>query len=213
MIRPHPCAAGRVLFYSVAMDVAWTKAADGLPRRAFTAEDVRRMIDAGIIGADERVELLGGELVVMSPKGRAHEVVRWALSELMSDARPKGIRVASEPTLQFGDDIIVEPDIAVFSRDSLPQSKAGFVRLPAGSLMLVAEIAVTSPRDDKKRKAAFYAQHGVHELWVVDANERIAWIYTQPSADGWGSIVERGPDDVLSTPALADFGVKLRELA
>ena len=40
------------------MNVAGTKAADGLPRRAFTAEDVRRMIDAGIIGADERIELL-----------------------------------------------------------------------------------------------------------------------------------------------------------
>jgi Uma2 family endonuclease len=194
------------------MNVAWTKAAEGLPRRAFTAEDVRRMIDAGIIGADERIELLEGELVVMSPKGRAHEVMRFALTEAMSDARPKDVRVVSEPTLQFGDHIIAEPDIAVFPRASLPQSSAGFIRLPTGSVMLVVEIAVTSLRDDKKRKAALYARHGVRELWVVDANERIAWIYTQPGAEGWASVVERGPDDVLTTSALPGFAAKLREL-
>jgi Uma2 family endonuclease len=141
-----------------------------------------------------------------------HEVVRFALTELMSDARPKDVRVVPEPTLQFGDNIIAEPDIAVFPRASLPESSAGFVRLPTGSVTLVVEIAVTSLRDDKKRKAAFYARHGVRELWVVDANKRIGWIYTQPSADGWGSIVERGPDDVLTTPALPGFAIKLRDL-
>ena len=194
------------------MNVAWTKAAEGLPRRAFTADDVRRMIDAGIIGEDERIELLEGELVVMSPKGRTHEVMRFALTERMSDSRPKDVWVVSEPTLQFGDNIIAEPDIAVFPRASLPPSSAGFVRLPTGSVMLVVEIAVTSLRDDKKRKATFYARHGVRELWVVDASERVAWIYTQPSVDGWGFVVERGPDDVLTTPALPGFAVKLREL-
>jgi len=194
------------------MNVAWTRAADGLPRRAFTVDDVRRMIDAGIIGADERIELLEGELVVMSPKGRVHEIVRFALTELMSDARPKDVRVVSEPTLQLADNIIAEPDIAVFPRAPLPESTAGFVDLPTGSVLLVVEIAVTSLRGDKTRKAALYARHGVRELWVIDANERTAWIHTEPGANGWGSIVERGRDDVLTTPALPRFAVRLREL-
>src|SRR4051812_16188897 len=90
----------------------------------------------------------------------------------MSDARPKDMRVASEPTLQFADNVIAEPDIAVFLRAAIPESSAGFVRLPTGSVMLVVEIAVTSLRGDKTRKAALYARHGVRELWVVDANEQ-----------------------------------------
>jgi Uma2 family endonuclease len=194
------------------MNVAWTKAAEGFPRRAFTAEDLRRMIDAGIIGEDERIELLQGDLVVMSPKGGPHELVRMALMELMSDARPKDVRVASEPTLQFSDNTVAEPDIAVFPRGSLPQSSAGFLRLPAGSLLLAVEIAVTSLCGDKTRKARFYARHGVRELWVVDANERKAWIYTNPGPEGWGSVVERGPDDVSTTQALRALAIKLREL-
>jgi Uma2 family endonuclease len=131
---------------------------------------------------------------------------------MMSDARPKGIRVASEPTLQLAEDIIAEPDIAVFPRASFAQSKTGFVHLPAGSVLLVVEIAVTSLRDDKIRKAALYARHGVRELWVVDANERAPWIYTSPSADGWGSVVERGPNDILTTPALPGLAIRLGEL-
>ena len=194
------------------MNVAWTKAAEGLPRRAFTAEDLRRMIDAGIIGEDERIELIEGEFVVMAAKGYAHEFVRLALAQLMSDARPKGVWVASEPTVQFADNSVLEPDIVVFPRSSLMQSNAGFIRLAEGGLLLVVEIAVTSLRRDKTRKAPLYARQGVRELWVVDANQRKAWVYTGPTADGWSSTVEVGPQDMLTTPAVPGLAIKLGEL-
>jgi Uma2 family endonuclease len=194
------------------MNVAWTRGAEGLPRRAFTAEDVRRMIDAGVIAEDERIELIKGELVVMAAKGYAHEFVRFALTELLSDARPKGVRVVSEPTLQFADDIILEPDIAVFPRTSFAQSKTGFARLPQGAVWLLVEIAVTSLESDKTRKAALYAENGVRGLWVIDANERIAWVHTGPAADGWSSIIEVGPEEPLTTTAIPGLVIKLGEL-
>jgi Uma2 family endonuclease len=194
------------------MNVAWTRAAEGLPRRAFTAEDLRRMIDVGVIKEDERIELIEGELVVMASKGYAHEFVRAALTELLSDARPKGIRVLSEPTLQLEDNVVVEPDIAVFPRASFIESKAGFVRLPEGTILLLVEVAVTSLRYDKIRKAPLYARNGVREYWVVDANERKAWVYTKPTANGWSSMVEVGPEDELTTPAIPGLIIKLGEL-
>ena len=55
------------------MNVTVTRAAEGFPRRAFTVEDIRRMIDAGVIGEDERFELIEGEIVPMSPKHDPHE--------------------------------------------------------------------------------------------------------------------------------------------
>ena len=70
------------------MNVAWTKAAEGYPRRAFTVEDVRRMIEIGIIAEDERLELIEGELVVMAPKSYAHELVRHRSERV--DVRRKG---------------------------------------------------------------------------------------------------------------------------
>src|SRR5260370_1453118 len=51
-----------------------TRAAEGLPRRRFTVAEVEAMVEAGVMEEDERVELIGGELVPMSPKGNQHEV-------------------------------------------------------------------------------------------------------------------------------------------
>jgi hypothetical protein len=53
-----------------------TEAAEGLPRRRFTVAEVEAMVEAGIMDEDERVELIGGELAPMSPKGNQHEVVQ-----------------------------------------------------------------------------------------------------------------------------------------
>ena len=56
-----------------------TSAAEGLPRRRFTVAEVEAMVAAGVMDEDERVELIGGELVPMSPKGNHHEVLKTAL--------------------------------------------------------------------------------------------------------------------------------------
>jgi hypothetical protein len=71
-----------------AMNVAVTTAAEGFPRRAFTAEDIARVIDAGIIGEDEKFELVEGEIVMMAAKGLAHERVKSALTIAVSRALP-----------------------------------------------------------------------------------------------------------------------------
>jgi Uma2 family endonuclease len=71
------------------------------------------------------------------------------------------------------------------------------------------KIAVISLRNDKARKAPLYARQGIRELWVVDANQRKAWIYTGPTADGWSSTVEVGPQDPLTTQAIPGLVIKL----
>ena len=65
-----------------------TSAAEGLPRRRFTVAEVEAMVAAGVMEEDERVELIGGELVPMSPKGSRHEVVKIALVDRWYRARP-----------------------------------------------------------------------------------------------------------------------------
>ena len=62
------------------MNVAATTAAEGFPRRVFTVEDIARMIDAGIIGEDEKFELIQGEIVVAAPRELAHERIKSVLT-------------------------------------------------------------------------------------------------------------------------------------
>ena len=79
--------------------------------------------------------------------------------------------------------------------------------------MLLIEIAASSLAYDRKLKARLYARHGIREYWVIDANKSVTWIHTGASGDGWSSIVERGPQDTLATPALPNFSVRLGAFA
>jgi Uma2 family endonuclease len=195
-----------------AMNIAFTRAAEGFPRRAFTVEDIRRMVDAGVIAEDERIELVEGEIVVMSAKGYAHDLVRNALTIAVARSLPEGMTMGAEMTIQFSDNTILEPDLAAFKRSSLIKSDANFCHVLPGQLLLAIEVSASSLAYDKGLKAQLYARHRVQEFWVIDANERITWIHRGPSADGWSSIVERGPNATLTTPALPNFSIRLGDI-
>jgi Uma2 family endonuclease len=77
-----------------------TSAAEGLPRRRFTVAEVEAMAAAGVMDEDERVELIGGELVPMSPKGRDHEVVKTALLPRWYRASPGDHLLTPETTFR-----------------------------------------------------------------------------------------------------------------
>jgi Uma2 family endonuclease len=97
--------------------------------------------------------------------------------------------------------------------ERLRRSEAGFVTINEGDCSLIIEISVSSLSYDKGRKAALYARLGVREFWVVDANERRTFVHTSPSGDSWSSIVQCGPDDVLTSPALPGFSFRLSDIS
>ncbi len=190
------------------MNIAVTNAAEGFPRRAFTVDDISRMIETGIISEDEKFELIEGEIVMMAAKGVAHERIKSALNIAVVRALPDDLTVGVEATLRLTDTIMLEPDIAVFPKALFKRSASGFARLDPGEARLVIEVAASSLAYDKGLKARLYARHKVQEFWVIDANERITWIHTGPIGEGWSSIVERGPHDALTTPALPSFAIR-----
>jgi Uma2 family endonuclease len=194
------------------MTVAATTAAEGFPRRAFTVEDISRMIQAGVIREDEKFELIEGDIVMMAAKGIAHELVKSALTIAVVRALPGHLTLGVETTLRLTDTVMLEPDIAVFPKELLTRSSTGFARLDPGEAHLVMEVAATSLAYDRGLKARLYARHRVREFWVVDANERIAFVHTDPSGDVWSTVVEHGPRDALSTSALPGFSIRLGEI-
>ena len=193
------------------MNVAVTTAAEGFPRRAFTVEDIARMIDAGIIGEDEKFELIEGEIVMMAAKGLAHERVKSALTIAVSRALPDRLTIGVEATLRLTNTIMLEPDIAVFPKE-LFHRPTRFTHLDPGEAHLVIEVAVSRLAYDKGLKARLYARHRVQEFWVIDANARTTWVHTGPNGDEWSSIVERGPRDALTTPTLPGFSLRPDEI-
>jgi len=195
-----------------AMNVAFTRAAEGYPRRAFSVEDIRRMIDAGVIHEDENFELIEGEIVMMAAKSVAHDRVKNALTMAFAKAAPEGLFVSIESTMQLSHNILVEPDLAIIARSVYDADAESFARPRAEDVLLLVEVAVSSMTYDREVKARLYARHGIREFWVIDANEGATWIHTAPSGDGWASVVERGPGESLTTSALPGLTIRLDDL-
>jgi Uma2 family endonuclease len=184
-----------------------TSAAEGLPRRRFTVAEVEAMVAAGVMEEDERVELIGGELVPMSPKGIQHEVVKRALLDWWIRARPEEVRLAPETTFRLSEDTYLEPDVVIYPHAS------GLRGLTGANVLLVVEIADSSLRYDIGRKAALYASFGIRELWVIDAVRLTTRVFREPASDGYRNARDVGPTDRL-TPLIAPeaFALKLDEL-
>jgi Uma2 family endonuclease len=184
-----------------------TLAAEGLPRRRFTVAEVEAMASAGVLEEDERVELIGGELVPMPPKGIRHEVVKRALVDCWSRARPSDYWLVSETTFRLGEDTYLEPDIIVFPRST------GLTGLNGETALLVVEIADSSLRYDMGRKAALYANFGIRDLWAIDAVTMTARVFRAPNLKGYAEIADYSASDRMA-PSFApqQFALRLDEL-
>jgi Uma2 family endonuclease len=190
------------------MDIPVTRAAEGLDRRAFTIADMERMVEIGVIGPDERLELVGGEIVPMSPKGSRHEVIKSALTLQWGRICPPGYAFAQEPGLRLDARIYLEPDFVVF------ENSVDFPSLSGGEVLLAIEVSDSSLSYDLGRKSRLYAGLGVHELWVVDTRHSIVHRHRDPAPGGYARIDRLGAADKLA-PALApaEFGFSLDEIS
>ncbi len=117
-----------------------TMAAEGLPRRRFTVAEVEAMVAAGIMEEDERVELIGGELVPVSPKGNHHELVKTALAKRWYRLPRGDVDLAVATTFRLSEDTYLEPDVAIFP------CATGIPGVAADNVLLVVEIADSSQR-------------------------------------------------------------------
>jgi Uma2 family endonuclease len=151
-----------------------------------------RMVEAGILGEDDRVELLDGVLTQVSPKSADHgTVIARLLRWLIASDPEERYEIRTEHPLVVPDRrSLPEPDIAVVARDA----QAGH---PTTALFVV-EVAVSSLRTDLEIKPPLYAAAGVPEYWVVDVPGRRVERYTDPGTHGFGSQTTVAPPAVLS---------------
>jgi Uma2 family endonuclease len=183
-----------------------TLAAEGVPRWRWTVAEIERMAADGYFSGDERFELVGGEIVPMSPKGRRHEIIRSALAFRFSRQAPEGVFVVSEPQFNLDDDTYLNPDILVHPI-AIPTPD---VRGP--DALLAVEIADTSLRYDLNTKAPIYAAHGVREYWVINAVSLVTMVHRKPSRNAYGSVDEVAPGAMLTPMLTPAFAVALGAL-
>jgi Uma2 family endonuclease len=188
------------------MNVAWTRAAEGLPRRAFTVDDVRRMVEAGVIGADEKFELIEGEIVPVSPSHDPHERIKSAIILAISPRLPSDLWFGVESSIYLGERTFVEPDFCVFPR------KVKSHEVKGADLQLVIEVADSSLAFDLGQKAQLYARFGCLELWVIDVETRVTTVHTGPTDTGWTTVRKVQPDEQLIASMVPQVQMRVADL-
>lgn len=164
--------------------------------RRLRRSEYDRLVELGCFG-DERVELIRGVIVTMSPQGTRHA---WCVRRLTMLLVPAvGGRADVQVQLPFAadDESEPEPDLSVVpvveSLDDHP-----------GRALLVVEVAESSLRHDLAVKVPLYAAAGVPEVWVIDVVRRVVHVHRGPAPHGYDQVTTVGSGGRLSLALLPD---------
>ena len=172
-------------------------------RRPLTVVDYHRMGEAGILSEADRVELIEGELVVMSPVGSRHVDTVNALTRLLVSAVGDRGLVSVQNPIRLDDRSEPEPDVAVL-RPRADDYRAALPTPP--DILLVIEVSDSTLAYDRAVKAPLYAVHGLPEMWIVDLVGRKVEVHRKPAGGLYTDVSRVGAGDTLE-PVLLGMSV------
>jgi Uma2 family endonuclease len=180
-----------------------------LQLRLWTVEEYHRMAEAGIFGADERVELLEGKIIWMIAKGTAHRSAVGRTDYLLKNRLANRAWVSIQDPVKLNERSEPEPDVAVVKID--PLDYADHHPTPA-EVYLIIEVADSSLKLDCETKSKAYSKAGITDYWVLDVVSRQLHVFRQPTEDGYQSEEIFGSDRTISPLEFPDLQIGVFEM-
>ena len=178
-------------------------------RRLFTRAEYHRMAEVGILKHSDRVELIRGEIVTMSPPGRRHSAFVDNLTQLLV------LRLAGRAWVRVQNPVVLDeysepqPDLALLRRREVPYKDADAT---GEDVLLLIEVADSSIRYDRTTKLRLYAEAGVPEYWIVDCTAESVDVYRSPDARGYAEVVVATGTGSVTPRAVPDLTLPLPEI-
>jgi len=154
----------------------------GAARRQFTRGEYHRMAEVGILKPNDRVELIRGEIVQMSPIGRRHFAFVNNLTQLLVLRLAGRAIVSVQNPVVLSDDTEPEPDLAILRCRPVPYKER---EAYAEDVLLLIEVAESSLAYDRSTKLRLYAGAGIPEYWVIDCVTESIEVHRTPGAGGY----------------------------
>ncbi|HEX9700961.1 MAG TPA: Uma2 family endonuclease [Acidobacteriota bacterium] len=186
------------------------QAATALPaRRRFTVDEFEHLAEVGILDEDDRVELLDGDIVEMTPISSQHAGGVNALIAIYAGRLGDRAVVAAQNPVRLDDFNEPQPDLCLLRprEDRYRRSHPG-----AGDVLLLIEVAHTSQPYDQGIKAPLYSRYGVRETWVVDVDESTVHVFRDPSPAGYRSHEQLRPGETVAPEAFPEVLVEVAEI-
>ena len=176
--------------------------------RLWTVDEYHRMIEAGILTTEDKVELLEGRIIQMSAQRPPHaattqRIERYFQNLLRGQA---DIRSQLPITLSTSEP---EPDIAVVRID--PGGYADHHPTP-NEILLLIEVAHTTLVTDREEKALIYARANIADYWILDIVGRRVYIFRNPSNEGYQSTTVLNQDAAIEPLAFPEIEIPFSEL-
>ena len=178
-------------------------------RRRFTRAEYYRMAEVGILGEDDRIELIKGEIIEMSPIGRRHMAFVANLNQLLVVRLAGRALVWCQSPVALADDTEPQPDLAVLRRRRLSYKER---EAWAEDTLLLIEVADSSLAYDRTTKLRLYVEAGIPEYWVVDCISEAVEIHRTPGPDGYRDVTHVTGTATLMPQAFPDVRLTTAEI-
>ncbi|MBI1735312.1 MAG: Uma2 family endonuclease [Candidatus Rokubacteria bacterium] len=179
-------------------------------RRRFTLDEYHWMGRVGIFHEDDRVELIEGEIIEMTPIGTVHAATVGRVNDLFSKRLgDRALVWIQNPLLLTRERSEPQPDILVLERRT--DFYATALPEPADVRLLI-EVADSSVSYDRRTKFPLYARAGVAEAWLIDLDGRRVELHRGPGARGYRDVISPGAGETFAPLAFPDVGVTVTDL-
>ncbi|MCX5981339.1 MAG: Uma2 family endonuclease [Nostocales cyanobacterium LacPavin_0920_SED1_MAG_38_18] len=168
-----------------------------------------QMSEVGIFSENDKVELINGEIIEMSPIGRRHTACVNRLNSVFSQLLGKKVIIAVQNPIILNNLSEPEPDIALL------QPRADFYESghpQPQDIFLLIEVADSSLEYDRDVKIPLYASSGITEVWLVDIYEQAIIVYRYPSKNGYSDIQKLSRGEKMSIQAFPEINLVVDDI-
>jgi Uma2 family endonuclease len=167
------------------------------------------MAQAGILGEDDRVELLEGEIVEMAPIGSRHASCVDRLNRLFSLRVGEATIIRVQSPVRLGERSEPQPDLTL-----LRPHPDFYVSAHPGprDIFLLVEVAEASASLDRDVKCPLYARAGVPEVWLVDLPGECIEVYRKPAPQGYQEVRQVRRTERVAPQAFPEIGLTGEEI-
>ena len=174
-----------------------------------TVEQYYKMAEVGILGTEQRTELIEGEIVEMSPIGAKHAGTINRLNRVLSPLVSNQAIISIQNSIRLSDNSEPQPDLAVLRlRDDC---YTDCHPIP-DDIFLLIEVSDSTLKYDREIKIPLYAKAGIPEVWIANIEAQIFEVYCLLSQDEYQKVQNYGKGEVIQIGALADIAIAVDDI-